>query len=233
MSNQQARILVIEDEHQIADLLRRGLTFKGYLVDTAASGEEGLDKARDNPPDLVILDLMLPEMSGEEVCRRLREGLDPDLPIIILTAKDATEDKIAGLDAGADDYITKPFNFEELLARIRASLRRRQPQEKSIIRVGDLTLNLASREAMRGERKLDLTTREFDLLEFLARNEGHVVSKEAIFERVWGYSFDIDSDAVKVYISYLRSKLTAGGEPDMIHTVRGIGYMLRAPQPVK
>ncbi|MDP9380790.1 MAG: response regulator transcription factor [Chloroflexota bacterium] len=232
MSEQQLRVLLIEDEEQIADFLRRGLSFKGYQVDVAYSGEAGLDAARDNPPDLVLLDVMLPGMSGMEVCARLRDGLDSHLPIIMLTAKDSTEDKIEGLDAGADDYIPKPFSFEELLARIRAALRRRQPQGREMLRVGDLTLNTGAREVMRGDRRVELTTREYDLLEFLVRHAGQVVSREAIFERVWGYTYDIDSDAVKVYISYLRSKLTGAGEPDLIHTVRGIGYVLKHPTPV-
>ncbi len=226
------RVLIIEDEEQIADFLRRGLSFKGYTVDVARTGEAGLDAARDKPPDIVVLDVMLPGMNGFEVCLRLRQGLDPTLPIIMLTAKDATEDKIEGLDAGADDYIAKPFSFDELLARMRAALRRRQPQGREVLRVDDLTLNTAAREAVRDGRSVELTTREYDLLEFLVRHAGQVVSKEAIFERVWGYTYDIDSDAVKVYISYLRAKLTAGGEPDLIHTVRGIGYVLKENVPV-
>lgn len=224
-------MLIIEDEEQIADFLRRGLSFKGYTVDVALTGEDGLDAARDNPPDIVVIDVMLPGISGVEVCLRLREGLDPALPVIMLTAKDTTEDKIEGLDAGADDYIGKPFVFEELLARMRAALRRRQPQGREVLRVGDLTMHTGAREAVRGGRRIELTTREFDLLEFLVRNAGQVVSKEAIFERVWGYAYDIDSDAVKVYISYLRSKLTKEGEADLIYTVRGIGYVLREPVP--
>jgi len=223
------RILIIEDEEHIADLLYRGLTFKGYAVEVTHDGESGLDAARDRLPDVVLLDVMLPGISGVEVCRRLREGLDSTLPVIILTAKDATEDKIQGLDAGADDYLTKPFSFEELLARIRAALRRRQPQGREVLRVADLMLDTPAREVARAERRIELTTREYDLLEFLVRHAGQVVSKEAIFERVWGYAYDIDSDAVKVYISYLRSKLTSGGEPDLIHTVRGIGYVLKPP----
>ncbi|MDQ3855503.1 MAG: response regulator transcription factor [Chloroflexota bacterium] len=223
------RILIIEDEEQIAEFLYRGLTFKGYAVDVRRDGEAGLDAARDQPPDVIILDVMLPGISGLEVCQRIREGLDGSVPVIMLTARDATEDKIEGLDAGADDYLTKPFSFEELLARVRAALRRRQPQAREVLRVGDLTLHTAAREVMRGSRPVELTTREYDLLEFLVRHAGQVVSKEAIFERVWGYTFDIDSDAVKVYISYLRSKLTAGNEPDLIHTVRGIGYVLKEP----
>lgn len=229
MTDRPTRVLLIEDEEQIADFLRRGLTFKGYQVDVAHTGEAGLDQARDNPPDLVVLDVMLPGISGVEVCTRLRNGLDPQLPVIMLTAKESTEDKIEGLDAGADDYIAKPFSFDELLARIRAALRRRQAPTREVLRVGDLLVNVAGREVVRGSRIVELTTREYDLLEFLVRNAGQVVSREAIFERVWGYAYDIDSDAVKVYISYLRSKLTSSGEPDLIHTVRGIGYVLKAP----
>ena len=231
MSERQIRVLLVEDEEQIADFVRRGLTFKGYAVEVAHTGEAGLDAARDNPPDIVLLDVMLPGMSGVEVCSRLRVGLDPQLPVIMLTAKDSTEDKIEGLDAGADDYIAKPFMFEELLARMRAALRRRQPQGREVLRVGDVTLNTAAREVFRGGRRVELTAREYDLLEFLVRHAGQVVTREAIFERVWGYTYDIDSDAVKVYISYLRSKLTAGGEPDLIQTVRGIGYLLKEPVP--
>lgn len=223
----QTRVLLVEDEEGVADFLRRGLTFKGYAVEVARSGESALDLVRDGPPDIVLLDVMLPGISGVEVCRRLREGLDPQLPVLMLTAKDATDDKIEGLDAGADDYISKPFEFEELLARMRATLRRRQRPDRELLRAGDLQLNTAAREVTRGDRRVELTTREYDLLEFLVRHSGQVVSREAIFERVWGYAWDIDSDAVKVYISYIRAKLTAGGEPDLIHTVRGIGYMLK------
>lgn len=223
------RVLIIEDEEQIADFLRRGLTFKGYAVDLASSGEAGLDTVRDNPPDIVLLDLMLPDLSGIEVCRRLRRGMDPSLPIIMLTAKDTTEDKIEGLDAGADDYLPKPFSFDELLARMRAALRRRQPPTREVLRVADLVINTAGREVSRGNRSIELTTREYDLLEFLVRHAGQVVSREAIFERIWGYTYDIDSDAVKVYISYIRNKLNASGEPDLIQTVRGIGYAVKEP----
>jgi two-component system response regulator MprA len=231
MDERQSRVLLIEDEGPVADFLRRGLTFKGYAVEVARTGEDGLDLARDHPPDIVLLDVMLPGISGVEVCRRLREGLDAQVPVIMLTARDSVEEKIEGLDAGADDYLTKPFLFDELLARMRAALRRRQPHGREVLRAGDLTIDTAGREAVRGGRRLELTTREYDLLEFLVRHANQVVSREAIFERVWGYTYDIDSDAVKVYISYLRAKLTAGGEPDLIHTVRGIGYVLKEPAP--
>ncbi len=220
-----AHILVVEDEPDIASFVRRGLTYKGYEVDVAADGEAALDAVRRRPPDLVLLDLMLPGIDGVEVCRRLRA--DGDLPIIVLTARDAVTDKIAGLDAGADDYITKPFVFDELLARIRAALRRRQPASETI-QVGDLVIEPDSREVRRGDREIELTAREYDLLEFLARNAGKVMTKEIIFSRVWGYDLDLESDAIKVYVSYLRKKLNAAGEPDLIHVVRGVGYMLKA-----
>jgi two-component system, OmpR family, response regulator MprA len=224
-----ARILVIDDEPQITDFLRRGLIYKGFSVDVAYDGKSGLDRALEAPPDLVILDLMLPDIDGLDVCQRLRSAAKDDLPVLMLTAKDATADKIAGLDAGADDYITKPFSFEELLARVRAALRRKKPSsgESQVLKVGDLAINTASRGVSRGDRLVDLTAREYDLLEFLARNTGHVVTKETIFEKVWGYDFELESDAIKVYISYLRTKLNALGEPDLIHTVRGVGYMLK------
>ncbi|HEY8492134.1 MAG TPA: response regulator transcription factor, partial [Dehalococcoidia bacterium] len=160
-----------------------------------------------------------------EVCRRLRGG--GDVPIIMVTARDAVTDKIQGLDAGADDYITKPFVFDELLARVRAALRRRTPTGQEVLRVGDLVIKPSSREVFRGDRQVELTTREYELLEFLARHAGQVVTREIIFERVWGYNFEVESDAIKVYIRYLRRKLNAEGERDLIHTVRGIGYMLK------
>ncbi|HXH22801.1 MAG TPA: response regulator transcription factor [Dehalococcoidia bacterium] len=219
------RILVIEDEADIASFVRRGLSYKGYEVEVVPDGNSGLTAARERPPDLVLLDLMLPDIDGVEVCRRLRAT--SDLPIIVLTARDDVSDKIAGLDAGADDYVTKPFVFDELLARIRAALRRsHRPDE--LIEVGDLVIHPASREVRRGDRRIDLTPREYDLLEFLARNAGRVLTKEVIFSRVWGYDAEVESDAVKVYVSYLRKKLNATGEPDLIHMVRGVGYMLKA-----
>jgi DNA-binding response OmpR family regulator len=220
-----ARILVIEDEQDIADFLRRGLLYKGYQVDVAGDGEEALDLARQQPPDLVILDLMLPDIDGIEVCSRLRGA--GDVPIIMVTARDAVTDKIQGLDAGADDYITKPFVFDELLARVRSTLRRRAPTGQEVLKVDDLVIKPGSREVFRADRLVELTTREYELLEFLARHSGQVVTKELIFERVWGYNFEVESDAIKVYIRYLRRKLNAEGERDLIHTVRGIGYMLR------
>ncbi len=219
------RILVIEDETDIADFIRRGLILKGYEVDVAHSGEAGLELAHARPPDLVILDLMLPEIDGIEVCRRLRATAG--MPIIMLTARDSVADKIAGLDAGADDYVTKPFSFDELLARVRAAVRRKEPAGEAIA-VGDLTIRPPSREVERAGRGIELTAREFDLLEFLARNAGRVMDKQAIFSKVWGYDDDMESDVIKVYVRYLRRKLNAPGESDLIHAVRGVGYVLKA-----
>jgi two-component system response regulator MprA len=220
------RILLIEDEPDIASFLRRGLIYKGYSVDVAGRGEEGLAIARDRPPDLVILDLMLPDIDGVEVCQRLRQG--GEAPVIMLTARDTVADKVAGLDAGADDYLTKPFAFDELLARVRAAFRRRQPAGEELIRVGDVTIRPAGREVTRNGRTIELTTREYDLLEFLARHQGQVMTKEQIFTRVWGYDLLDESEAIKVYIRYLRRKLNAEGEEDLIHSYRGVGYMMRA-----
>jgi two-component system, OmpR family, response regulator MprA len=220
-----ARILVIEDESDIADFIRRGLILKGYEVETAPDGETGLGIAHERMPDLVILDLMLPGIDGIEVCRRLRAA--GDVPVIMLTARDSVKDKVEGLESGADDYITKPFSFDELLARVRAALRRKT-QEDELIQVGDLTIRPASREVQRRGRNIELTVREYDLLDLLARNANRVVDKQTIFEKVWGYDFEIESDVIKVYVRYLRKKVNAEGEPDLIHAVRGIGYMLKS-----
>src|SRR3990170_913123 len=225
METSMARILVVEDERDIADFIARGLILKGYEVDAAHDGEEALARARERRPDLVVLDLMLPGVDGIEVCRRLRAA--GDVPIIILTARDSVADKVRGLDAGADDYVTKPFAFDELLARVRAALRRKADAGE-VLTVGDLTIRPASREVERGGRAIELTAREYDLLEFLARNAGKVVDKQTIFEQVWGYDFETESDAIKVYVRYLRKKLNAPGEVDLIRVVRGVGYMLKA-----
>jgi two-component system response regulator MprA len=219
------RILVIEDERDIADFIRRGLIFKGYEVEVAFDGDQGLTLAHECPPDMVLLDLMLPGIDGIEVCRRLRAA--GDLPVIVLTARDSVVDKVQGLDAGADDYITKPFAFEELLARIRAALRRRAPSGE-VITVGDLTIRPESREVERRGRAIELTAREYDLLELLAREAGKVIRKQTIFEKVWGYDFEIESDPIRVYVCYLRQKLNGPGEPDLIRAVRGVGYILKA-----
>jgi DNA-binding response OmpR family regulator len=219
-------ILVIEDEERIADFLRRGLTLEGYKVLIAGDGPAGLSIARDQPSDLVILDWMLPGMDGLDVCRRLRAA--GQTPILMLTAKDAVPDRVAGLDAGADDYLVKPFAFDELLARVRALLRRSKPaEEPETLRFTDLTLDPAAREAKRGERRLDLTAKEFDLLELFMRHPRQVLTREVIYDRIWGYDFGGESNIIEVYIRYLRQKTEAGGEPRLIQTVRSVGYVLR------
>ncbi len=220
------RVLIIEDDPQITSFLRRGLLYEGYQVEACADGETGLAAARDRPPDAVILDIMLPGISGLEVCRRLRAA--SDVPILILTAKDAVPDRVAGLDAGADDYLVKPFAFDELLARLRAILRRRQPvAQQEVLSLGDLTMNLATREVYRGQRRIDLTAKEFDVLEMFLRNPRQVLTRDLLYERIWGYDFSGESNIIEVYIRYLRTKLEAGGEPRLLHTVRGVGYVLR------
>lgn len=219
------RILVIEDEQKIADFLRRGLTYEGFQVDVRMDGESGLKAARDTPPDLVILDVMLPGIDGWEVCRRLRAG--GSVPIMMLTAKDAVADRVKGLDSGADDYVVKPFAFEELIARVRALLRRSRPNEEMVMHFGDLTLNVTTREVTRGERKVDLTTKEFDLLHFFMRHPRQVLPRELIYDRIWGYDFGGESNILEVYIRYLRAKLETKGESRLIQTVRGVGYALR------
>ena len=219
------RILVIEDEPKISDLIKRGLIYEGYTVDVANDGEQGLSRARDNQPDLVILDLMLPGIDGFEVCKRLRAA--DDVPILMLTARDAVTDKVKGLDSGADDYLTKPFNFDELVARVRALLRRRRPADQAVLRYADLTLDQSTREVRRGSRKIELTTKEFDLLELFLQHPRQVLTRDVIYERIWNYDFGGESNIIEVYIRYLRGKLQAGGELRLIQTVRGVGYALR------
>ena len=218
-------ILVIEDEARIADLLRRGLTFEGFRVSAAGDGPSGLAIARDDPPDLVILDWMLPGLDGLEVCKRLRAA--GPVSIIMLTAKESVPDRVAGLNAGADDYMVKPFAFDELLARIRAQLRRSRPQPTETLRFADLTMNTATREVLRGQRKIELTTKEYDLLELFLRHPRQVLTREVIYDRIWSYDFGGESNIIEVYVRYLRQKLEAGGEPRLIQTVRGVGYALR------
>lgn len=218
-------ILVIEDEEKITDFLRRGLTYEGYRVSVARDGQAGLALARENPPDLVILDWMLPGMDGLEVCRRLR-SVGP-VPIIILTARDSVADRVMGLDAGADDYMIKPFSFDELLARLRALLRRAQPQNAEILKFADLTLDTGTHQAFRGERAIDLTAKEYELLELFMRNPRQVLTRDVIFDRVWNYNFGGESNIIEVYVRYLRQKLEQGSEMRLLHTVRGVGYVLR------
>ena len=219
------RILVIEDDPAILKLLRRGLSYEGYLVDTATDGHSGLLIARDNHPDLVVLDWMLPGMDGLEVCHRLRTG--GDVPILMLTAKDTIQDRVQGLDAGADDYLVKPFNLDELLARIRALLRRTQVKRIPILEFLDLKLDTGSRQASREERVISLTAKEYELLDLFMRHPRQVLTREVIFDRVWGYDFGGESNVLEVYIRYLRQKLESGGEARLIQTVRGVGYVMR------
>jgi two-component system response regulator MprA len=219
-------ILIVEDEAEIAGYLRRGLTFEGYTVEIASDGRQALDIAREQPPDLVVLDLMLPGIDGLEVARRLRAA--SDVPIIMLTARDAIPDRVAGLEAGADDYLIKPFAFEELLARIRVQLRRRQREDAAtVLHYGPLTMDLAAHEVTIGDRRVDLTAKEYDLLELFMRHPQQVLTRDVIYDRVWGYNFGGESNIIEVYVRYLRQKLEAHGEPRLIHTVRGVGYILR------
>ncbi len=218
-------MLVVEDDTDIAGVLRRSLDKEGYDVRVAGDGESALDQAGVFAPDAVVLDLGLPKLDGVEVCRRLRT--DGDVPILILTARDALDARVEGLDAGADDYLVKPFEREELLARMRALLRRRPPRGSASLVVGDLRLNPGTREAHRDERLLELTAREFELLEHLMRNERIVVSRQSLLDEVWGYHPFAETNTVDVFISNLRRKLEQGGEPRMLHTIRGAGYVLR------
>jgi DNA-binding response OmpR family regulator len=219
------RVLIVEDDMDIADVLRRSLRNEGYEVKTSADGIEALDVAAGFVPDLVVLDLGLPGMDGVEVCRRLRS--DGDVPILMLTARAETDDRVTGLDSGADDYLVKPFERQELLARIRALLRRRPPRGSASLEVGDLTLNPDTREVRRGEREVELTNREFELLEFLMRNERLVVSRERLLDEVWGYDPMAATNTIDVFISNLRRKLEEGGESRLLHTKRGAGYVLK------
>lgn len=226
----KSHILVVEDEPLVAQKLSRNLTYKGFAVQIASSGKAALANLRSCTQDLVLLDVMLPDMDGFEVCRRLWDMDENPLPILILTGRGDVKDRIIGLDSGADDYIAKPFDFEELLAHIRAGLRRTRgkvPPSHKIV-VGDLIIDPQARQVRRAGQALELTRREYDLLELLARNAGQVLTKECIFERVWGYDNDARLDVIKVYMNYLRAKLNAGGEANLIHAIRGVGYVLRA-----
>ncbi|HRW49135.1 MAG: response regulator transcription factor [Caldilinea sp.] len=220
------RILVVEDDRRIRDLLRRGLLFEGYTVDTAEDGETALRVARENLPDAVILDIMLPKMDGLEVCRRLRSA--SNVPIMMLTARDSVPDRVTGLDAGADDYLVKPFAFDELLARLRALFRRhRLETAPDVYRYADLELNPRTRQVFRGEDSIELTAKEFDLLELFMRHPGQVLTREMIYEHIWDYDFGGESNIIEVYVRYLRTKLEATGKPRLLQTVRGVGYALR------
>ncbi len=217
-------ILVVDDDPHIRSVVSRGLRFEGYDVQLAADGAEALRIARTAPPDLVVLDVMLPGMDGLEVCRRLRRGTN--VPILMLTARDAIPDRIAGLDSGADDYLVKPFDFDELLARIRAVFRRTQPQAEEVLVFADLRLDIDTREARRGSRRIDLTTREYELLLLFLQHPRQVLTREQILQLVWGDA-EVDSNAIEVHIARLRDKLETGGEERLLQTIRGAGYALR------
>ena len=220
------RILIIEDDPAIMKILQRGLAYEGYTVDSATEGRSGLMMARDHQPDLVVVDWMLPGMDGLEVCHRLRMT-SGSVPVLMLTAKDTVQDRIQGLDAGADDYMVKPFNLDELLARVRALLRRTQPERVPVLKFADLSLDTGSRQGSRESRTIQLTAKEYELLELFLRHPKQVLTREFIFDRVWGYDFGGESNVLEVYIRYLRQKLEEGGEVRLIHTVRGVGYVMR------
>jgi two-component system, OmpR family, response regulator MprA len=222
-----SRVLIIDDDDNIRSSLKRALSYAGFTVEVAENGEEGLQKALVAPPDVVVLDIMLPDLSGLEVCRRLREG--DDVPILMLTAKDDIPDRVTGLEAGADDYLIKPFALEELIARLKALLRRREPQDTNRLSFADLTIDLGTREAYRGRRLLQLTAKEFDLLSTFLRNPRRVLSRDQLLEQVWGFDSGVDTHVLEVYVGYLRQKLEEQGEGRLIHTLRGVGYVLREP----
>jgi len=221
-----AHVLVVDDDPKITQLLRRTLSLEGYRVQTADSGVACLDAARTHEPDLVILDILMPGMDGLEVCRRLRAS--SATPILMLTAKDDVSDRVQGLDSGADDYVVKPFALEELLARVRALLRRHEPAVAPLT-YGNVELDIGSRTARRGTREITLSATEFELLQYFLRHPRRVLSRDAILNAVWGPEFERPTNVVEVYIGYLRSKLEAEGEPRLIQTVRGAGYVLREP----
>jgi two-component system response regulator MprA len=229
------RILVVDDDRAVRDSLRRSLEFNGYTVDMATDGQQALDVVAGKRPDAMVLDVMMPRLDGLEVCRRLR-GTGDDLPILVLTARDAVSDRVSGLDAGADDYLPKPFALEELLARLRALLRRRPtgPEGNNnpvTLRFADLELDPGTRDVRRGARHISLTRTEFALLELLMRNPRQVLTRGRILEDVWGYDFPTSGNALEVYVGYLRRKTEANDEPRLIHTVRGVGYALRESPP--
>lgn len=223
------RLLVVDDEPAVRDALARALRLEGYEIELAADGREALAALAERPADAVVLDVLMPGLDGLEVCRRLRASGDRT-PVLMLTARVDVSDRVAGLDAGADDYLPKPFALDELFARVRALLRRSGAGEREPpLRFGDLVLDPGAREARRGERQIELTRTEFELLELFMRNPGQVLTRSLIFERVWGYDFGPTSNSLEVYVGYLRRKTEAGGEPRLIQTIRGVGYALRRP----
>lgn len=225
----KGRVLIVEDEAVIAEFLATELRFEGYDVRVEPDGMRGMIAARQEEPDLILLDRMLPGLDGLEVCRRLRATTD--VPIIMLTAKGETRDRVEGLKTGANDYLPKPFDLEELLARVDAQLRARKPRPKTRFALGDLTLDLASREVTRGDRAIALTPREFELLAFLLRHPRQVMTREQILEAVWGYDFGGEDNVLEVYVRYLRNKIERDDLPRLIHTVRGVGYVAKEGEP--
>jgi heavy metal response regulator len=221
------RILVVEDEKKVASFIKKGLEEEGYAVDVAADGEEGLALGLTHVHDLIVLDIRLPKLDGLRVLQMLRQD-SVTAPVLLLTVRATIEDKVLGLDAGADDYLTKPFAFQELVARVRALLRRRMEAEPTVLQLGDLTLDPARRIVSRGGEKLDLTPREFALLDYFMRNPGRVLTRTMIAEHVWDYSFDTSTNVIDVYVNYLRKKIDNGRAPKLLHTVRGVGYVLKA-----
>jgi two-component system, OmpR family, response regulator MprA len=221
------RILVVDDDPGIAESLNRALKREGYAVRLASDGEAALAEVASEPPDAMILDVSMPKLDGLSVCRRLRADGNR-VPILVLTARHSLGDRVAGLDAGADDYLVKPFDLEELLARLRALMRRAAPETEKRLSLGDLTLDAGAREVTRGGKAIELTRTEYQLLELFLRNANQVLTRDVIFERVWGYDFGVNSNSLDVYIGYLRRKTEVDGLPRLIHTVRGVGYVARA-----
>ena len=222
------RILVIDDDSKVTNVVKRGLSYEGFTVDVASAGAEGLSLARDHAPDVVILDVTMPGMDGFEVLRRLRAA-DSTLPVLMLTARDAPADQVRGFDGGADDYVVKPFSFEVLAARVKALLRRREATQPDVLRFGDLALDTGTRRAQRGARMIDLTATEYEVLHQFFMHPRRVLAKHQIMDRIWGYDMEGSSNLVEVYVKQLRQKLEADGEPRLIHTFRGAGYVLREP----
>ncbi|HEX9871075.1 MAG TPA: response regulator transcription factor [Candidatus Tectomicrobia bacterium] len=220
------RILVVEDEQKVASFIKKGLEEEGYAVDVAADGEEGLALGLARVHDLIVLDIRLPKLDGLRVLQALRQD-HVTAAVLLLTVRATIEDKVLGLDAGADDYLTKPFAFQELVARVRALLRRRAEVEPTVLRIGDLRLDPARRTVTRGGEKIDLTPREFALLDYFMRNPGRVLTRTMIAEHVWDYSFDTSTNVIDVYVNYLRKKIDSGREPKLLHTMRGVGYVLK------
>ncbi|HEX6778866.1 MAG TPA: response regulator transcription factor [Ktedonobacterales bacterium] len=222
----KAHLLVVDDDPRITDLVRRIFAYEGYSVATAASGQEALDRTLEHPPDLIVLDILLPGLDGLEVARRLREAGDT-VPILMLTARDAVENRVEGLTVGADDYLVKPFAPEELVARVKALLRRSQAERHEVLRYVDVELDTGTRLAHRGAREIELSPTEYELLSLFLRRPRQVLTREIIMDRIWGLDFEGSSNILEVYVGYLRAKLEAAGEPRLIHTIRGVGYVFK------